>query len=125
MDSYLSVSKYKTLKNRMKERVLKAYFRKSINQNINLDENSLHEDALPEEESEEYDEIQEIEDKLNNRKKQNDNNGGLMRLVLGDHFLTFQYDRDLYTLLYTSIIFKWFASERVRYIILILDNHYY
>jgi len=58
------------------------------------------------------DEIAQLENKIysNTKKPQKEE---LMSLVLDSHFLTFQNEKDIYTLLYTSIIFKWIKSEKV------------
>jgi hypothetical protein len=33
---------------------------------------------------------------------------------ISEHFFTFQLPSDVYTLLYTSIVFKWIQTERVN-----------
>lgn len=48
-----------------------------------------------------------------------------LSLVHDTHLLTFQQTTDLFTLLYTSIIFKWIKSERVRTIFLNLYFIFY
>jgi hypothetical protein len=50
---------------------------------------------------------------LEKAKLRNNNEESSLKLVHDTHFLTFKQTTDLFTLLYTSIIFKWIKSERV------------
>jgi hypothetical protein len=113
----------------MKERMLKAYFKStcirsnSLNLNEeyrkdNDDSNNANSKYDNEEEDASLDEIEALEQRFSKRTTKKEPQA-LMTLVLGDHFLTFQDDKDLFTLLYTSIIFKWFASERVSVLYII------
>jgi len=48
----------------------------------------------------------------------------LMTLITDTHFLSFQQNSDLFTLLYSSIIFRWIKSEKVC-ILLFLSKFYF
>lgn len=63
----------------------------------------------------ENDNIEALELKLLNKANNIKNQQQILTLVLGDHYITFQLERDLYTLIYTSIVFKWFNNEKVIY----------
>ena len=51
------------------------------------------------------------EDSDNEEKKQKDIK--LLKNAISEHYYTFQYPKDLYTLLYTSLIFKWFDTTKI------------
>ena len=80
-----------------------------------------------EEGDEEEDENMEEENENNNEEEKDINNEKekmnkikedkkeiqLLSNPINDHYYTFQYPKDLYTLLYTSLIFKWIDSTKV------------
>ena len=37
----------------------------------------------------------------------------LLKNSISEHYYTFQYPKDLYTLLYTSLIFKWIDTTKI------------
>lgn len=77
----------------------------------NQSTNKVNLDLADDNASEISDSIENIENKIKNKKTKI--NEELMTLVLSDHYYTFQRNIDLFTLLYSSIIFKWLCSERV------------
>ena len=92
-----------------------------IDDNEDLEENEeLQED---DEEIDEMDEQEEQEDKSekeSEEKEQNEENEekkpkdlNLLKNAISEHYYTFQYPKDLYTLLYTSLIFKWFDTTKI------------
>ena len=70
-------------------------------------------------EDEELNEIVNLENKIYEKttKKGKGKSEPLMTLINDTHFLSFQQNSDLFTLLYSSIIFKWIKSEKVSYFI--------
>ena len=64
-----------------------------------------------EKESEEKEQNEDNENEENEEKKQKDLN--LLKNAISEHYYTFQYPKDLYTLLYTSLIFKWFDTTKI------------
>ena len=100
----------------------------NIDDNEELEENENEELQEDDEEMEEMEEQEEQEDKSekeseekeqnedneneeNEEKKQKDLN--LLKNAISEHYYTFQYPKDLYTLLYTSLIFKWFDTTKI------------
>lgn len=98
-----------SVRSRLRQKIVKLLKRDSeVIEDISLNEDTEIEDAADfSDEVEEYEEI--LKKKANKVSKVQP----LMSLVLDTHYYTFQQYIDLYTLLYSSIIFKWFDSERV------------
>lgn len=72
-------------------------------------------------EDEELNEIVNLEKKIyektTKKEKGKSEPEALMTLINDTHFLSFQQNSDLFTLLYSSIIFRWIKSEKVSYFI--------
>ena len=112
---------------------------KRINNNEDIEEEELEEMEEDEENEEMEEEEEENEDKEeeeneeeeegnekndsndNEEKEQNDETNDnkkqkdlkLLKNSITDHYYTFQYPKDLYTLLYTSLIFKWLDTTKI------------
>lgn len=80
--------------------------KENLNKNSQISKKELIEDP------EEIDLEKLLLEKANRIK--NPENEPVLSLIHDTHLLTFQQTTDLFTLLYTSIIFKWIKSERVR-----------
>lgn len=122
----LSRNSLLTLRTRMRQRMVKALL-----DNVNKENNAQNGDKTKaaisqlnnkkinkvEDESESEDEY---EKKIIENANRNTtvNTEATLSLVTDTHFLSFQQDRDLYTLLYSSVIFKWIKSERVSSIVI-------
>ena len=80
-------------------------------------------DKQEEEEEEEENEEAESEEKQNknsdneqsNEKEQQKEHKdlNLLKNAISEHYYTFQYPKDLYTLLYTSLVFKWIDTTKI------------
>lgn len=122
----LSRNSLLTLRTRMRQRMVKALL-----DNVNKENNAQNGDKTKaaisqlnnkkinkvEDESESEDEYEKKIIENANRNTTN-NTEATLSLVTDTHFLSFQQDRDLYTLLYSSVIFKWIKSERVSSIVI-------
>ena len=112
---------------------------KLVNNNEDIEEEELEEMEEDEENEEMEEEEEENEDKEegeneeeeegnekndsndNEEKEQNDETNEnknqkdlkLLKNSITDHYYTFQYPKDLYTLLYTSLIFKWLDTTKI------------
>lgn len=112
----------KSLRTRQKEKLFELLGYRNSNNSIQLNEESAHTsndlsesndlDNSPSELSDDTDSIHELEAKIQN--KNSTQSDQLLTLLIPDHFVAFQQYIDLYTLLYTSIIFRWFKSDKVR-----------
>ncbi len=113
---------FKSLRTRQKEKLFELLgYKKShneINQNKtsndfsdNQSESNDIDNSLSEL-SDETDSIHEIEAKIQN--KNTIKSDQKMTLLNSEHSITFQHYIDLYTLLYSSIIFRWLKSDKVR-----------
>ena len=59
-------------------------------------------------------ENEEEDDENNDEKNQNESkHPKLLQNSISEHYYTFQYPKDLYTLLYTSLIFKWIDTTKI------------
>ena len=59
-------------------------------------------------------ENEEENDENNDEKNQNESkHPKLLQNSISEHYYTFQYPKDLYTLLYTSLIFKWIDTTKI------------
>ena len=104
----------------------------NIDENEELEENEeLQEDDEEMEENEEQEDKSEQESEEKEEKEQNDNNDSdneeneenedkkktqelkLLKNAISEHYYTFQYPKDLYTLLYTSLVFKWIDTTKL------------
>ena len=102
------------------------------NNQINQDDQSIESDQdeqiisknknpfLKTTEDEELNEIVNLENKIYEKATKNGKSEPLMTLINDTHFLSFQQNSDLFTLLYSSIIFKWIKSEKVSYFIIFI-----
>ena len=77
-------------------------------------------DELEEQEEQEDKSEKELEEKEQNEDNENEEKEGkkpkdlkLLKNVISEHFYTFQYTKDLYTLLYTTLIFKWLDTTKI------------
>ena len=80
-------------------------------------------DKQEEEEEEEENEEAESEEKQNKNSDNEQNNEkeqqkehkdlNLLKNAISEHYYTFQYPKDLYTLLYASLIFKWIDTTKI------------
>ena len=92
-----------------------------IDDNEDLEENEeLQEDDEEIDEMEEQEEQEDKSEKESEEKEQNEENEekkpkdlNLLKNAISEHYYTFQYPKDLYTLLYTSLIFKWFDTTKI------------
>ena len=102
-----------------------------IDDNEDLEENEeLQEDDEEIDEMEEQEEQEDKSEKESEEKEQNEDNENedneneendekkpkdlnLLKNAISEHYYTFQYPKDLYTLLYTSLIFKWFDTTKI------------
>ena len=103
-------NKLKTTRTKLRHRLLNIL---GIINTENQSANQVNDELVDDNDSEISDSIEKIENKMKNKKDKN--NEELMTLVLSDHYYTFQRNIDLFTLLYSSIIFKWLCSERVSF----------
>lgn len=108
-DSIISSNQFLSVRSRLRQKIVKLLKQS----NEALEDISLNEDTEAEGAVDYSDEIDDYEEKLKKKANKLNKAQPLMTLVLDTHFYTFQHYIDLYTLLYTSIIFKWFESERV------------
>ena len=104
---------------------------KEINEDDDMDnleeieeESNEKEDGEEMEENEEEDDDEENNDDDNDNKDKNEEeneaedkseqkNLKLLKNSISEHYYTFQYPKDLYTLLYTSLIFKWIDTTKI------------
>ena len=88
------------------------------------EESNEKEDDEEMEENEEEDDDEENNDDDNDNKDKNEEeneaedkseqkNLKLLKNSISEHYYTFQYPKDLYTLLYTSLIFKWIDTTKI------------
>ena len=67
-----------------------------------------------EKDNENENENEEEDDENNDEKNQNESkHPKLLQNSISEHYYTFQYPKDLYTLLYTSLIFKWIDTTKI------------
>ena len=79
------------------------------------EENKEFEDNESESDEKDNDnENEEENDENNDEKNQNESkHPKLLQNSISEHYYTFQYPKDLYTLLYTSLIFKWIDTTKI------------
>ena len=95
------------------------------NENEELQEDDEEMDEMEEQEEQEDKSEKESEEKGKNEDNDNEDNENeendekkpkdlnLLKNAISEHYYTFQYPKDLYTLLYTSLIFKWFDTTKI------------
>ena len=80
-------------------------------ENKEIEDNESESD---EKDNENENENEEEDDENNNEKNQNESkHPKLLQNSISEHYYTFQYPKDLYTLLYTSLIFKWIDTTKI------------
>ena len=73
-----------------------------------------NESESDEKDNENENENEEEDDENNDEKNQNESkHPKLLQNSISEHYYTFQYPKDLYTLLYTSLIFKWIDTTKI------------
>ena len=73
-----------------------------------------NESESDEKDNENDNENEEEDDENNDEKNQNESkHPKLLQNSISEHYYTFQYPKDLYTLLYTSLIFKWIDTTKI------------
>ena len=93
-------------------------------ENINEEEHEEVEEKEEQEEEEEEEEEADNEEEQNKEDDKNEQNSekeeseehkdlNLLKNAISEHYYTFQYPKDLYTLLYTSLIFKWIDTTKI------------
>jgi len=95
-----------------------------VEENINEEEDEEIEEKEEQEEEEEEEEEADNEEEQNKEDDKNEQNSekeeseehkdlNLLKNAISEHYYTFQYPKDLYTLLYTSLIFKWIDTTKI------------
>ena len=80
-------------------------------ENKEIEDNESESD---EKDNENENENEEEDDENNDEKNQNESkHPKLLQNSISEHYYTFQYPKDLYTLLYTSLIFKWIDTTKI------------
>ena len=90
----------------------------------NINEEELEEIEEKEEQEEDEEEANSDEEEQNKEDDKNEQNSekeeseehkdlNLLKNAISEHYYTFQYPKDLYTLLYTSLIFKWIDTTKI------------
>ena len=80
-------------------------------ENNEIEDNESESD---EKDNENENENEEEDDENNDEKNQNESkHPKLLQNSISEHYYTFQYPKDLYTLLYTSLIFKWIDTTKI------------
>ena len=80
-------------------------------ENKEIEDNKSESD---EKDNENENENEEEDDENNDEKNQNESkHPKLLQNSISEHYYTFQYPKDLYTLLYTSLIFKWIDTTKI------------
>ena len=88
----------------------------SENENKELQEENEESEEEEEEEEEEHDKEEKEEDNKEDTKEEKEEKHEDIKLLsnpITEHYYTFQYPKDLFTLLYTSLIFKWFDTTKI------------
>ena len=75
---------------------------------VNSDEEEANSDE--EEQNKEHDKNEQNSEKEESEEHKDLN---LLKNAISEHYYTFQYPKDLYTLLYTSLIFKWIDTTKI------------
>ena len=99
-----------------------------IEENYEEDDDELMEENEEQEEQEDKSEKESKEEEHNeDKEEENDESDNeesedkkkpkkdlkLLKNAISEHYYTFQYPKDLYTLLYTSLVFKWFDTTKI------------